>query len=98
MGITTKREPKNILPREKEVYEEFAKMDCLPKNWVISKPPKYYINLQSIIKQMFLNLSIPENNITIADMCTKCNSDIFFSHRATQGKRGAMAGIIMLKS
>lgn len=87
----------NCFEVEKEVYNEFLQIDCLPKNWVISKSPKYYINLQAIIKKMFLNLGISEKNITTANMCTKCNSDTFFSHRATQGKRGAMAGIIMLK-
>ena len=88
----------NCFEVEKDVYEEFLHLDCLSKDWVIPNPPKYYINLQSIIKQMLINLKIPENNITVSGLCTKCNSDIFFSHRATGGKRGAMAGIIMLKA
>lgn len=83
----------------KEVYSEFLSLDCLPERWFkIAPDEKYYIDMQSVIKNMFLKLGILESNITVSNLCTKCNSDIFFSHRATDGKRGSMAAIIQLKS
>lgn len=82
----------------KEVYDEFCSMDCLPlDNWVSkTKTDKYFIDMWKVIENMFLKIGVKPQNITIADICTKCNSDIFFSHRATNGKRGSMAGIISL--
>ena len=38
-----------------------------------------------------------EKNIEIAGLCTKCCNDLFFSHRGQKGKRGLMAGVIMMK-
>lgn len=82
----------------KEVYDEFCSMDCLPlDNWFSkAKTDKYFIDMWKVIESMFLKIGVKRQNITIADICTKCNSDIFFSHRATNGKRGSMAGIISL--
>jgi len=39
---------------------------------------------------------VPDENITLAETCTMCHSDDFFSHRATGGRRGGMAAIIEL--
>ena len=35
--------------------------------------------------------------VSISGLCTCCNNDVLFSHRAQKGKRGTMAGMIMLK-
>lgn len=58
---------------------------------------KYKIDLQEIIKQGFINIGVLEENIEISRICTKCNNDIFFSHRATGNDRGSLAGLISLK-
>lgn len=80
---------------DKEVYLQFENMDCLPNNWFEkSVPNKYNINMWSIIKNMFVKMGIPNDNIIVTDLCTKCNCNVFFSHRATNGKRGSMAGVI----
>lgn len=73
---------------------------CINKRQDISDPSlfKYDINLQEINKNELIQAGIPENNIKFADICTKCNKDLFFSHRATNGKRGGMAAIIGMRS
>lgn len=82
---------------DEEVYKQFLLLEFLDdNNWFEKKDNKYYINLWTVIKTMFLKMGIPKENITVTDLCTKCNSDIFFSHRATNGMRGSMAGIIGL--
>lgn len=44
-----------------------------------------------------MEAGIPANNILAADMCTSCNRELFFSHRAAQGKdEGRQMSIIML--
>ena len=37
-----------------------------------------------------------EENISVTDICTKCNSDVFFSHRVTGFDRGNLAALICL--
>ncbi len=82
---------------DEEVYKQFLLLEFLDdNNWFEKKDNKYYINLWKVIETMFLKMGIPKENITVTDLCTKCNSGIFFSHRATNGKRGSMAGIIGL--
>ncbi len=82
---------------DEEVYKQFLLLEFLDNNnWFEKKNNKYYINLWKVIKTMFLKMGIPKENITVTDLCTKCNSDIFFSHRATNGERGSMVGIIGL--
>ena len=34
--------------------------------------------------------------ITVTDLCTRCHPDVFWSHRATGGERGSLAGMIAL--
>lgn len=82
---------------DKDVYNDFLTMDCLPNDkWFTITNNKYYIDMWKIIKNMFIKIGILESNITVTDLCTKCHNDIFFSHRATNGQRGSLAGIIQL--
>ena len=62
-----------------------------------SKNRKYKIDLQSIIKQSFINIGVLEKNIEISKICTKCNPETFFSHRVFGAERGSLAGVISLK-
>ena len=39
---------------------------------------------------------VREEHITVSPLCTACHSDLFFSHRASEGKRGTMMAAIML--
>ena len=39
---------------------------------------------------------VREENIALSPLCTACHSDLFFSHRASKGKRGTMMAAIML--
>lgn len=39
---------------------------------------------------------VKREHIAISPLCTACHSDLFFSHRASQGKRGTMMAAIML--
>lgn len=39
---------------------------------------------------------ILKENITVPDICTSCNKDILFSHRASNGKRGNLGAFMVL--
>ncbi len=58
---------------------------------------KYHVDLQTACMGQFLKAGIPEKNITVAGICTYCNSDLLFSHRKTNGIRGNLGAIIELK-
>jgi hypothetical protein len=40
---------------------------------------------------------VPEQNITVAQLCTKCNSDLLFSHHVMGAARGGLAAMLALK-
>ncbi|MDE7299493.1 MAG: peptidoglycan editing factor PgeF, partial [Lachnospiraceae bacterium] len=61
------------------------------------QPGKYLINLWEANRHMLMRAGLPEENIFVSGLCTICRQDLFFSHRATGGKRGSMAGFIMLR-
>ncbi len=58
---------------------------------------KYLIDLAGLNKFVLTRHGVLSENITMSGICTRCNSDTYWSHRATGGVRGAMAAIIMLR-
>lgn len=67
------------------------------KNHFTPYGEKYLIDLAGLNKLVLLKHGVCDANITMSGLCTCCNSDTFWSHRATGGIRGAMAAIIMLR-
>lgn len=41
-------------------------------------------------------LGVPAEQIAVSDACTMCRPDVFWSHRATDGRRGVQAAVITL--
>jgi hypothetical protein len=82
------------------VAEQFAKVFDKYKDIIIKpgqKPGRYYVNLWMANALQLEEMGIPHHNITVADMCTSCNHDLFFSHRRDKGNTGRMAALLMLK-
>ena len=52
-------------------------------------------NLWEANRQQLIAAGVPTENITVAGLCTYCNREKFFSHRA--GMLGRQAAVIMLK-
>ncbi|HEX9059213.1 MAG TPA: peptidoglycan editing factor PgeF [Clostridia bacterium] len=80
-----------------EVYDEFKK--AYP--WCDSMctkgdDGKWHIDLQSIIARYLVDSGLKSDNVHDLSVCTRCNKDVFFSHRGDNGKTGTMAGIIQL--
>lgn len=57
---------------------------------------KYQLDLWLANKLILQGAGIKEENITNSDICTCCNSTLFFSHRASGGKRGNLAAFLTL--
>ena len=55
---------------------------------------KYLLDLRAANKLILLEAGVPDSNIELPGICTCCNPDYLFSHRATGGKRGNMGAFL----
>ena len=60
-------------------------------------PDKYQLDLWEANRQVLLRAGLSEDNITISGLCTCCNPDLLFSHRASLGKRGNLGAFMFLR-
>ena len=58
---------------------------------------RYQLNLQRACAENFLRAGMLPENISLPDLCTCCNPQLLFSHRASGGKRGNLAAVLMLR-
>lgn len=58
---------------------------------------KYHLNLWEACRENFLEAGIFPEHIQMPQICTCCNPDFLFSHRASKGKRGNLAAFLALK-
>ncbi|MCD8106256.1 MAG: peptidoglycan editing factor PgeF [Lachnospiraceae bacterium] len=59
---------------------------------------KYQLNLWEACRQNLLGAGLSPEHIFVTDLCTCCNPGILFSHRASHGKRGNLAGFLAIRS
>lgn len=60
------------------------------------KPSKYLLDLWKANEEILIEAGVKEDHISTTDICTCCNQELMFSHRATDGKRGNMAAFLSL--
>ncbi|HIS30516.1 MAG TPA: peptidoglycan editing factor PgeF [Candidatus Limivivens intestinipullorum] len=58
---------------------------------------RYQLDLWKVNEQILLDAGIPKEHIAVTDVCTCCNPEIFFSHRASRGQRGNMAAFLGIR-
>lgn len=58
---------------------------------------KYQLDLWEANRQVLLDAGVRAENIAMPGICTCCNPDFLFSHRASHGKRGNLGAFLMLK-
>ena len=84
-----------------DLYEAFSENFSEDDLEAVFKPEgngKFLLDLWKANRIILLKAGLKQENIHITDLCTSCNKEILFSHRALQGKRGNLAGVIMLRS
>ena len=75
-----------------------ALTDLKPEKFVFPKEGgKFMIDLLETNRQILVAAGVKNENITISDLCTNCNSGLLWSHRATKGRRGTMSAFMCLK-
>ena len=64
--------------------------------WIPTKPGKYQLDLWEANRRVLLEAGIPSGQIEVTDLCTCCNPELLFSHRASRGKRGNLGAFMKL--
>lgn len=83
---------------DKDTFEEFKKIGISDfEKCYISKENKYYIDSIEVNKKILIESGVKSENIFKSDVCTSCNHDLLFSHRASGGKRGNNLAFITIK-
>ncbi|BBF42212.1 hypothetical protein lbkm_0894 [Lachnospiraceae bacterium KM106-2] len=57
---------------------------------------KYHLDLWLANELILQEAGVKKENISNSNICTCCNSTLFYSHRASQGKRGNLAAFLAL--
>ena len=83
-----------------EVADAFRK--SFPNEWeyLIRKGKeegKYQLDLQETNRIILLAAGVLPENIAVTDICTCCNSELLFSHRGSNGKRGNLGAFLELR-
>ena len=60
------------------------------------KGVKFHVDLQGIGVRLLTDAGLSPENVIDSGICTKCCADEFWSHRATDGRRGVQAAVITL--
>lgn len=82
-----------------DVAEEFQKefTEAQYKDFMRSVDSgKYHLDLWKVNQYILLEAGIRKEHLETTDICTCCNPDLLFSHRASHGKRGNLGAVIML--
>ncbi|MBP3480507.1 MAG: peptidoglycan editing factor PgeF [Clostridia bacterium] len=78
-----------------DVFDGFTARDLSLSRFFEKKTGgKYMLDLNGANRAVLESAGLLPENIHLSCECTYCNSDIYYSHRATNGKRGNMAAMV----
>lgn len=81
-----------------KVFNENMWKDILHKKEINSSGNnKYQLDLWKANYYILLKAGLLAENINISAVCTACNCDLLYSHRASKGKRGSLAAFLSIK-
>lgn len=81
-----------------DVAEEFIKEFPGHKQEILIEKGngKYQLDLWRTNEIVLLEAGIKQEHLSVTDICTCCNPNVLFSHRASQGKRGNLGAFLSL--
>lgn len=80
-----------------EAFQENYEKDCWESLFYEKAEGKYQLNLWRANELALLEAGILPEHISVTDLCTCCNPDILYSHRASQGRRGNLAAFLEIE-
>lgn len=84
----------DVIEQFKQAYEKAEWSDLFMNG---KEPGKYQLNLWEACRCNMIRAGILPEHIEVTDVCTCCNPQILFSHRASMGKRGNLAAFLGIK-
>ena len=57
---------------------------------------KYHVDLWEMNRRILCAAGVRPEKIAVTDLCTRCHPDVFWSHRATGGRRGNLGAFLSL--
>ena len=79
-----------------EFLDAFQNADNLDKIVIKKNEEKAMLDLWQANLAVLLEAGMLRENISLPDICTACNKEFLFSHRASDGKRGNLGAFLML--
>lgn len=82
-----------------EVGEEVAgRFDEFGPGVVQRRAPRPFLDLWEANRQVLIRAGVPEAQIEVSEVCTRCRADIYFSHRAMGFPAGRFGAVIGLRT
>lgn len=83
----------DVIGRFRENYEQ----KLWPQLFYRKENGRYQLNLWEACRQNMLRAGLLPGHIEVTDVCTCCNPDLLFSHRASHGKRGNLGAFLGIR-
>ncbi len=78
--------------------KEFGRDVCYDKAILLNKGDgKYQLDLWAANSLILLDGGITPSHLAVANVCTKCNPDLLYSHRVMGDKRGNLAAFLSIR-
>lgn len=83
----------------KDVAEEFMREFAGREEEILTQKSeeKFQLDLWRANEMVLLEAGVLPEHLAVTNICTCCNPNELFSHRASKGKRGNLAAVLMLK-
>lgn len=68
-------------------------------NWqdfIVPHNGRWRLDLWEVNRRQLLDAGARDSNMIISGVCTACNTELYYSHRAEQGKTGRLGAVIQL--
>jgi purine-nucleoside/S-methyl-5'-thioadenosine phosphorylase / adenosine deaminase len=59
--------------------------------------PTVHLDLVAVSRAQLRSAGVPRTNVEVAEFCTACRTDLFFSHRKEKGPTGRMMSVIGIR-
>ncbi len=82
---------------DEDVADAFEYQFAWCQEYITKRAGKWIIDLEGIITKNLIIQGVSEEKISGCRVCTKCNSDVFFSHRGSQNQTGTGAALLMIR-
>ena len=85
---------------DRTLWDAFsAKWPNKAKQWFApsQNPEHFLLDLASACRDTLMDAGLPKEQIAMPDLCTCCNPEFLFSHRASGGKRGNLSVVMELE-